>query len=275
MKRLLIEVIAGALFCGLCVAQDTTTPPNSMPTSPAQQAEPAAQSPQTQTAESQSAQPQEHSLRVAPGSVIPVQLTETVDAKKAKVGDEVDAKVTQDMKSANGELVLAKDTKVVGQVIEAQARSREDKESEVGIAFDHAVMKDGTVASLPMSIQAVIALPSQNQNSAGENAGGGGQGSSAPSGEMPPGNSGRAGGMNPAARQAPAPGSFPDTQTTDNTPSDSNQRPAVTANTQGVVGISSYKLSTAGEGAKGSVVSSEKGNVKLERGTILLLRVNQ
>ena len=54
-----------------------------------------------------------------------------------------------------------------------------------------------------------------------------------------------------------------------------NTRPAITANTQGIVGIPSYELSTAGDETHGSVVKSEKNNVKLESGTLLLLKVNQ
>ena len=98
--------------------------------------------------------------------MIPVQLTQTIDAKKAKPGDEVVAKVTMDLKTNSGEVIVPKDTKVVGHVTEAQARSKEQKESQVGIAFDRAVLKDGEV-SLPMSIQAVIAPPSNDANSSG------------------------------------------------------------------------------------------------------------
>ena len=102
--------------------------------------------------------------RIAPGSVIPVQLTKTIDAKKAKVGDPVMAKVTMDLKTNSGELLVPKDTKVTGHVTEAQARSKDQKESQLGIAFDHATLKSGDV-SLPMSIQAVIAPPSNDANS--------------------------------------------------------------------------------------------------------------
>ena len=79
--------------------------------------------------------------RIAPGSVIPVELTKTVDAKKAKTGDEVIAKVTQDMKTGTGEVIVAKDTKMIGHVTEAQAHTKEQKQSELGIAFDKAVTK--------------------------------------------------------------------------------------------------------------------------------------
>jgi len=43
-----------------------------------------------------------------------------------------------------------------------------------------------------------------------------------------------------------------------------------------VVGISNLTLSPAASpSAQGSVMSSEKNNVKLESGTLMLLRVNQ
>jgi ribosomal protein S5 len=51
-------------------------------------------------------------------------------------------------------------------------------------------------------------------------------------------------------------------------------RPPITGNTQGVVGISNLKLEAAPSAAQGSVLSSEKNNVKVESGTMLLLKVN-
>ena len=48
--------------------------------------------------------------------------------------------------------------------------------------------------------------------------------------------------------------------------------PVINAQTQGVIGISNVTLSPAG--AQGSVLTSEKSNVKLESGTVLLLKVN-
>ena len=49
----------------------------------------------------------------------------------------------------------------------------------------------------------------------------------------------------------------------------------ITGNTQGVVGIPNLKLSTEPNPTQGSLLSSEKNNVKLDSGTVLLLRVNQ
>lgn len=239
--------------------------PATQPTSPAQSQAPSRQAPsEEQAARPSSAESQANGAkRVAPGSVIPVELTKTIDAKKAKTGDQVEAKVTKDLKSNNGELIFAKDTKVMGHVTEAQPRSKEQKESQVGITFDRAVMKNGSELQVPMSIQAIIG-PQNNPNSAGQPAEGM---SAAGTGST----SGRSSGMGRSSGQSmPSGSSAPPSDTQ----SENNARPPITAQTQGVVGISDMKLESAGQ-AQGSVVSSEKNNVKLDSGTLLLLRVNQ
>jgi hypothetical protein len=200
-----------------------------------------------------------------------VQLTKTIDAKKAKPGDEVVAKVTMDLKTNSGEVIVPKDTRVTGHVTEAQARGKEQKESQVGIAFDHAVLKSGDV-NLPMSIQAVIAPPSNDPNASGdypgEPAGGGGAATS-------PMGGGRSGSMGSTGQTQPSSAATNSVPTTDtDTHQQGNARPPINGNTQGVVGISNLKLE-AGSATQGSVLSSEKNNVKVESGTVLLLKVNQ
>jgi hypothetical protein len=256
MRTALTGIFAAILLCGCTIAQDATP----APTSPAPQAQAA------QTAPSGSTQPSA-SLRIAPGSVIPVQLTKSIDAKKVKTGDEVEAKVTQDMKAGNGEVIVAKDTKVVGRVTEAQARNKEQKESQLGIAFDRAVMKSGGDVSLPMSIQAIIAPSYLNptNSSAGDAAGQPQSAGGAPQGNPNP----RGGNIGGAQASAPPPST---TGSTEDKSSNAPRQP-ITGNTQGVLGIPNLKLSTA-DTAQGSVLSSEKNNVKLESGTMMLLRVN-
>jgi hypothetical protein len=213
--------------------------------------------------------------RIAAGSVIPVQLTKTIDAKKVKTGEEVDAKVTQDMKSQSGQVLVPKDTKIVGHVTEAQPRSKEQKESQLGITFDRAVMKEGGDMVMPASIQAVIVPQNQSADNA---APAGGSSAPAPSGGSMSGapNSGRSGnaGSTPQASSAPA-AAASDGSSAPATNTANNPRPQITASTQGVIGQADYKLSTPGDSSQGSVVTSEKGNVKLEGGTMLLLRVSQ
>jgi hypothetical protein len=273
MKTLSTGICAAAVLWGISVAQDATSGAPANSTAPqGQQSSPTTQN---QTVSQPASVPASGSTRLAPGSVIPVQLTKSLDAKKVKTGDEVDAKVTQDLKADNGEVIVPKDTKVIGHVTEVQARTKDQKESQIGIAFDHAVMKNGGDLPLPMSIQAIIA-PS-NLNSDNNNNRAGDQPGSEPNvGRGTPSyGAGRSSG--PGAGSSPQTPSYPTSG--DDRPSSgqsgTSAHPPITANTQGVVGIADLKLSTAPNAGQGSVVSSEKSNVKLESGTLLLLRVNQ
>ncbi|MFZ0285938.1 MAG: hypothetical protein WAL32_11980 [Terriglobales bacterium] len=248
MKTLLAGIAVTAGLCAISIAQST---PVTIP-----------------SAQSNSPQTSGAPLHIAPGSVIPVLLTKSIDAKKVRVGEEVEAKVTQDLKTGDGELIIPKDTKVFGHVTEAQARNKQQKESQLGIAFDHAILKNGENVPLSMSIQAIIAPPSLNP---ADNAGGEGPGQpSGQGGGMATGGgpTTMGGGTMPPPPSAPAVGELPAS-------SKASARPPITGNTQGVVGIPNLNLSTPSNAPEGSIVSSTKSNVKLESGTLMLLRVNQ
>ena len=192
--------------------------------------------------------PAANPLQIAPGSVIPVDLSKTLDAKKAKTGDPVVATVQQDMKTQEGELLVPKSAKVIGHVTEALARSKEQKESHLAIVFDQVVLKNGPV-QLPLSIQAVIWM---------QNSGGLGTGSSV---ALPVTGMSSAGGP---------PQSAPGNSSGSNSP----QMSPINGQTRAVIGIPFVKLAP-GSSAQGSVLTCEKGNVRLEEGTILLLKVNE
>jgi hypothetical protein len=73
------------------------------------------------------------------------------------------------------------------------------------------------------------------------------------------------------SQSAPAGGNMPSDSQTAN-----HSRPPITGETKGVIGISNLTLNdTASDASQGSVVTSEKNNVKLESGTMMLLRVSQ
>ena len=238
------------------------TPQPEPPAAPQNPKSPSGNSPQSASAS-----------RVAPGSVIPVELTTSIDAKKVKTGDEVVAKVTMDLKTNGGEIVVPKDTKVVGHVTEAQTRSKEQKDSQVGIIFDRAVLKNGGEMQMPMSIQAIIAPQGSNSGTANK---GDDQPTAAPSANASGASSN--GGRAPGMGGTPPPA--PNASTGGNAPTDAstaaNAHEPITGKTEGVVGLPDLKLATtAAAASQGSVVSSEKNNVKLESGTFMLLRVNQ
>jgi hypothetical protein len=96
------------------------------------------------------------------GAEMNATLSRTVDARKAKAGDEVTATLTQDVR-ANGRLLLLRGTVLVGRVTEAQARTRNADagdartDSRLGIEFEQAVLGDGRVVPVNATIQAVAA----------------------------------------------------------------------------------------------------------------------
>jgi hypothetical protein len=263
--KFMIGLLAGLLVSGTAIGQQSTSGADS---SSAPQNSPSASRPDN------SSTPQTTAPRFAPGTVIPVELTQSIDAKKVKTGDGVEARVTQDLKAGNGQVIVPKDTKVMGHVTEAQPRNKEQKESQVGIVFDRAVMKNGSDLALPMSIQAIIGPAALNPASNNAAANAPGQSSQpSPSAGMPSSNaSGRMGSggspstVSPSAAGGEAPAEVQ--------PRTESHQP-ITASTQGVVGISNLRLSSNGDSKMGSVVSSEKSNVKLDNGTLMLLRVNQ
>lgn len=264
MRNEITALFLGALLCAPAIAQNAPPASSSEGSSQPQPSVPAGQPVSTAT---QPGTPANNPPKIAPGSVIPVQLQKTVDAKKAKTGDEVVATVTQDMKTNSGDVLVPKDTKILGHVTTAQARSKEQKQSELAIAFDHAVVK-GDQMPLPLSIQAVIAPPSSTP------AGGGDEGSPQPS-------SGSSGspmaGRTPTGgtSQAAQPRNYPPGEGSSESQPQTNARPPITGNTQGVIGMPDVKLETTAQNtAQGSLMTSEKNNVKIEKGTMLLLRVN-
>lgn len=273
MNRTLTALFGAAFLCAtLLYAQQ---PPSGESTPPETQAPTPAQTSATSDSTAQQAQAG-HLSRIAAGSILPVQLTKTVDAKKAKSGDEVVAKVTEDMKNSSGIVIVPKDTEVIGHVTEAQRRDKQQKESELAIAFDKAVLKNGQSMQMPMSIQAVIATPTQNANQNAQSASpnSGYPGGAAPGGSASPGMPGQ-----PTGSQQGSAGGNAQIPSTPAEPSDANQasrpQPKITGDTKGVVGISNLSLSAAANAQQGSLLTSEKNNVKLESGTFMLLRVNQ
>ena len=76
------------------------------------------------------------------GSILYAELSKTVDAKKAKTGDPVNAVLLADV-LAHGKVVARRDSKLVGHVTEAQPHSKDVPESRLGIVFDKLILKGG------------------------------------------------------------------------------------------------------------------------------------
>jgi hypothetical protein len=125
--------------------------------------------------------------RVAAGSVS-AELTKRIDTKNAKLGDEVDARVTSAAKLPDG-TELPRGTKLVGKVTDAKAKSKQDKSAHLAFNLDRAVLKDGK--QVPVVV-AVTSMTGPAQGSAERMMPGGGAavgsagGSSGPAGSSAP-----------------------------------------------------------------------------------------
>src|SRR5579871_2270608 len=86
-------------------------------------------------------QSNQNEVELTNGTRIGAVLTKSVDAKKAKVGDEVEAKTLADV-LARGAVAIPKNSKVIGHVTQVKPYAKGEA-SALSIQFDHAVLKNG------------------------------------------------------------------------------------------------------------------------------------
>jgi len=192
---------------------------------------------------------------IPPGSAIVTELAKSLDARKLKPGDKIEARVSMDF-LAHGKNVLPRSTKIFGHVVEAKVKSKEN-DSTITIAFDHVSLKNGPDLPLAATIQAIGApvLDFNLNNPPYSDASSGAPG-------MP--GAGRTNMGYPPLPHGPA------------EPGDSEGGvPARTAaplgpTSQGVAGLKGISISSTGENSE---ISSKIENVHLNSGTQLVLHV--
>ncbi|PYX34533.1 MAG: hypothetical protein DMG80_01755 [Acidobacteria bacterium] len=265
MKNMILSTLVVALIAAAAVAQSTTPEPATAPSTPAQStpAVTGAQQPGAATGQDAAGQAQ-NANQFPAGTVIPVELSKSVDSKKAKAGDKVEAKIPIDLLS-HGKVVIAKNTKVIGHVTEAKAHSKESPDAMVAIAFDRVSMKDGHDVPIQAAVQAIARPLQSGVASTGDMDNSGGT----PSAGAPT-STGGGGGMG-GARAAERPATYPSgpaSGTDPSSPQGSTVAP-LGPTSQGVVGMKGVSLKAAGQA---SVISSETDNVHLDSGTQMMLR---
>lgn len=189
------------------------------------------------------------------GRVIYAELTQTIDARKAKIGEPIAAKVTLAVLS-RGEVLIADGAKISGHVTEAKRRSKKNPESVLGIVFDRAELKEGGELPLVVTVQAVgIGGFSTGRAPDATRIDTNGQYSGATALPGAPGHpTGSA--MTPAAAELP----------------EAARQPALDLGSKGVIGLSDLNLKE-GIDQRGSLVTSITKDVKLDHGDELVLRV--
>ncbi len=199
-------------------------------------------------------------------------LSKTIEAKKAKEGEPVTAKVEQDV-LYQGNVILPRGSRLVGHVTAARPRKKGEV-SELGIAWDNALLRSGQEVPMHAIIQALAPPPQLSPADSPFGATSGGM-AGTPAGEYPgeqPG-MGRPGmGQPPMGEPGnPRGSSSPSTGTTG-----SGGRltgPMLSAASRGVQGMPGVALNSPANVAQGTLVTSEKDNVKLNSGTQLVLRI--
>ncbi|MDT4898376.1 MAG: hypothetical protein QOH25_3453 [Acidobacteriota bacterium] len=89
-------------------------------------------------------------INLQSGTRVMAQLQDTLDVRRARVGDQVLLKTTEAIK-ANGRTVINKGARLIGHVTEVSQRTRANGESSIGLVFDQ--MESG---SLEAPINATI-----------------------------------------------------------------------------------------------------------------------
>jgi hypothetical protein len=197
------------------------------------------------------------------GTAINAQLNSSVDSKKAKAGDKVEAHTTAAIKY-DGKIILPQGAKLEGHIMEATARSKGDSGSTLAIQFDRAIPRKSE--EIPLHV-AILAIAAPQSDFSGGSPGPGsdpmsGAGASAAGGSP----------MSPSRPQAPPSGnpSYPGGAASST--SDSNGAAQLSANSRGVYGLNDLKLMEASSNASQTTVITSSGkNVHLDSGTRLLL----
>jgi hypothetical protein len=297
MKRVFLFIAIGLLGAWTAVAQST---PSSQ-TGPAAQSQTSVQtnnsaaqasgngSVATTSAASSSASGTANagnaSASIPSGTKIDATLATSLDAKRSRAGDDVEVRTEEDVKE-DGKVILKKGAHLVGHVTQAQVRAGGQTQSQLGIVFDHAVLKDGQEVPFSASIRA-LAFAQPAAPAAGADdlmASGGGMGAmqgSARGGGLVGGVTSNAGAttgtivntatsvplnpggtLNSVARSSGAVGGLTSTG-------------RLASNSSGVFGLEGLSIDSATSNAtQESVIISAAKNIHLDSGTQLLLRTN-
>ena len=222
------------LATSACIAQQTT--------STQQPGAAVAQSPAAQTA---AATNPDYAIRGA----FPASLMKGVDSKKLKDGDPITCKTVAELHSRSG-MTIPIGSKVIGHITQAQARSKGDPGSSLGMAFDKIQLPNGKEVAMKGVLQALAPGAANSGPDTGA-AGGGtiGNGRGANLSTMPPPSQGSITGPNSGVH-----------------PIDSGSRPLLTADSKGVLGFPNLQMEKEG------VLTTTGKEVKLDTGTQMLIR---
>jgi hypothetical protein len=286
MKATPVFILVGALAMSgsALYAQGGAQASSSASSSTSVQADKSGATASGNTSTATSAKAGQSSASLSNGTAVNATLSQPVDARKNKPGDQITAKTTQAAKS-EGNVVIPKGSKLIGHVTECRQRSKEEKESALGIVFDKAILKNGEEIPLNVAIRALASAQTAAASSVGGDdlsAGGGAMGAAHSSGGALGGVRSTAGAAAGAVTNTAASaggvagGAVGSTLNAAGAPRGAvgglNAAGQLTSNSQGVFGLEGLNLnSAASNSTQGSLITSTSRNVHLDSGTQLLL----
>jgi hypothetical protein len=220
--------------------------------------------PTASTAQSPAQSPRAQQTAQVEPTQLAAELTKGISTKKAKTGDEIEAKTTIDASLPNG-TKIPKGTKLVGNVVEVTAKSKEQKNSHLVFSLNRAVMKDGHDVPIHAAVTSVSAPVMMQSADAPMPAG------SSPGG-APESSASAAGGsqMNTAGPASNAPTMAASSS------NDQPQQVAVLKSAQDrvpVAGLPSVILSAPTTPQSAGVLDAQNENFSLESGTKFIVNV--
>lgn len=247
------------VLCGVTATAVAQTTPDMQSGAPAPSATTPPGSAKPQTDRASAAQEN-------PSTAIPAALAKSVDSRKVKAGDEIDARLSVGLTNASGTQIPA-GSKIIGHVTDAKSKAKGDPQSSLSFAFDRIVVKNGgdmPLHAVPQAIgmpqmmaEAAVASGNNRPASAGSSSSGMRSNTNPSSGSGTAATGSSASPSDPMSGGGSAGGS------------QANNGPLP----QNATGAGGMKGLTLDSQSNEAVISSDSESVKLEEGTQLVLRV--
>jgi hypothetical protein len=210
------------------------------------------------------------SLGLESSSAVEAALSGTIDAKNAKIGDEVVLKTTKSIRQ-NGEVIVPKGSRLMGRVTEVTKKGKNSGGSKLGILFDRL---EGNDLSTPITASIMSITNARVMSSVADTAGADIMGSSSTSGRASTGGSG--GGLLGGVGGTVGGVVNTTTQVAGSAVGTVGQTVGTTTNTVGqTVNGLQISQSASGSASGSTVLSAQDKNVRLEKGVTFNLMVTK
>jgi hypothetical protein len=216
-----------------------------------------------------SAKSDNQSVNVSPGTALVAELTKSINAKKAKMGDTVKTKIVQDV-IANGRIVIPRGSKLIGHISKIKMDSQDEPKSVLGLAFDRVVLGAGEEMSLNAALVAVAPAVQGADPLSASTSSYGGTGGFQPSGRTAPGMAADPR-INLDRSRTDALTKATDPRTYGVAATNAPRSGFLGAGNRGVLGMPGISLKVIS--AASTELVSSKADIKLENGTQLVLEV--